>query len=93
MLDGCRRAGKSWNQLRYFLTKKGVIVEHKDENVQRALVQLNDALCSWERATSRESVLIIREQYGFVHRSVSGKPVPQSNDDVSDDQLMNIIKG
>lgn len=66
-------------------------MEHLDKHVQQALVTLNDALCSWERATSRESVLILREQYGFVHRSVSGKPVPPSNDDVTDEQLLQII--
>lgn len=63
--------------------------EHPDPEVQSAIIRLNDALCMWERGTSRESVLIIREQGGFVHRSVSGKPnVP---DDVTDDQLMNIV--
>ena len=65
-------------------------MEHLDENVQKAIINLNDALCSWERATSRVSVLILREQGGFEHRSVSGKPgVPE---DVTDDQLMSIAK-
>ena len=67
-------------------------MEHLDENVRKALVDLNDALCSWERATSRESVLILREQHGFVHRSVSGKPVPPCNDDVADEQLMGVVQ-
>ncbi len=63
--------------------------EHPDPEVRAAIIRLNDALCMWERGTSRESVLIIREQGGFVHRSVSGKPnVP---DDITDDQLMNIV--
>jgi len=62
---------------------------HPDEKVQGAIVQLSDALCSYERATSRESVLIVREQGGFEYRAVSGKPdVPP---DVTDDMLMNLI--
>ena len=68
----------------------GVRMQHLDKEVQKAIIRLNDALCTWERATSRESVLIIREQGGFVHRSVSGKPgVP---DDVTDEQLFGLIK-
>jgi len=66
-------------------------MEHPDREVQSAIIRLNDALCMWERATSRESVLIIREQGGFEHRSVSGKPgVPP---DVPDDDLFNIVRG
>jgi len=65
------------------------MMEHRDSEVQKAIVRLNDALCMWERATSRESILIIREQGGFIHRSVSGKPnVP---DDVTDEQLYGIV--
>jgi len=63
---------------------------HRDNEVQKAIVRLNDALCSWERSTAVESVLILREVGGYVHRSVSGKPgVPE---DVTDAQLIaNII--
>jgi hypothetical protein len=63
-------------------------MQHPDPEVQQAIIRLSDALCSWERATSRESVLIIREQGGFEYRAVSGKPDVPS--DVSDDQLMKI---
>jgi hypothetical protein len=66
-------------------------MEHRDPEVQKALIRLNYALCMWERNTSIESVLILREQGGFVHRSVSGKPgVP---DDVTDSQIIHIIIG
>ena len=61
-------------------------MDHPSERVQQAIIVLNDELCSWERSTERTSVLIIREQGGFVHRSVSGKPVP--DDHVVDAQLM-----
>ena len=63
--------------------------EHPDPEVRQAIVRLNDALCTWERNTGRESVLIIRGQGGFSHRSMSGKPgVP---DDVSDTALLEIV--
>jgi len=66
-------------------------MEHKDPEVQKALNRLNDALCMWERATSIESVLILREQGGFVHRSISGKPnIP---DDITDSEIIKIITG
>jgi len=65
-------------------------VEHPDREVRQALIRLNDALCSWERNTCRQSVLILREQGGFEHRSMSGKPgVPE---DVTDEQLMGTLR-
>lgn len=64
-------------------------MEHLNEDVQTALIRLCDALCTWERSTGRESVLILREQGGFVFRAMSGKPnVPG---DVVDAQLVQII--
>jgi len=63
--------------------------EHPDKEVNKALIRLNDSLCTWERATDRQSVLIIREEGGWSHRSMSGKPgVP---DDVPDEQLLKSI--
>jgi hypothetical protein len=62
---------------------------HPDREVQAAIVRLADALCTWERETGRRSVLIVREQEGFVFRAANGKPgVP---DDVSDEDLKNTI--
>ena len=66
-------------------------MNHLNPEVQKALIRLNDALCGWERSTGRESVLILREQGGFVHRSVSGKPGPP--DGVTDAQLVRCIVG
>ena len=61
-------------------------IHHPDFDVQQAIIRLNDALCTFERSTGRQSVLIIREEGGFAHRSMSGKPgVPE---DVSDEQLL-----
>lgn len=65
-------------------------MEHRSEEVQSAIIRLSDALCSWERVTSIESVLILREAGGFEYRAVSGKPgVPK---DVSDEQLFSILR-
>jgi len=66
-------------------------MNHPDPEVQKAIVRLDDALCMWERNTFRQSVLIIREMGGFVHRSISGKPgVPE---DVTDSQAIHTIIG
>jgi hypothetical protein len=64
--------------------------QHPDPCVQDALSRLNDALCTWERATGRQSVLILREQGGFVARSVNGKPV--QIEDISDRQLLHMVE-
>jgi hypothetical protein len=52
---------------------------HPDPEVRAALTRLLDALCSWERSTSRESVLILREVGGFEVRACSGKPLADDN--------------
>lgn len=65
--------------------------EHLDNEVRQAIVKLCDALCSWERETGRQSVLILREQGGFNFRATNGKPVPSSLDDVTDAQLIKNI--
>jgi hypothetical protein len=64
--------------------------EHPDREVQAALVRLNDALCTWERSTGRRSILILREEGGYMHRSDSGKPtIP---DDIDDEFLLQQVK-
>lgn len=63
-------------------------MEHPSDEVRQALIQLNDALCTWERATNRQSMLILREEGGFVQRSASGKPLPDSMSDISDADLL-----
>lgn len=63
---------------------------HADEEINRALIKLCDALCSWERATGRESVLILRE-LNFTYRAVNGKPnVPE---DIPDERLIAMVVG
>ena len=66
------------------------VMEHPDPEVRAAIIKLSDALCSWERATSRESVLIVRET-DFTYRAASGKPgIPEG---VTDAQVMRNILG
>ena len=61
---------------------------HPSQHVQQKIIELCDALCSWERATSIPSVLIIRER-GFCYRAESGKPgVP---DDLPDAMLLGMV--
>jgi len=61
---------------------------HPSQEVEHALIRLNDALCTWERCTGRRSILILRETGGYVHRSQDGKPLPPSVDDVTDQHLL-----
>lgn len=67
--------------------------QHPDEDVRHAIIRLSDALCSWERNTGIESILIIRDDRGFCYRAQSGKPVDSSNDDIPDAQLIGMING
>lgn len=63
-------------------------MQHPDEKVRQAITALCDRLCTWERATGRQSALIIREQGGFVFRAASGKPsIPEG---ISDAQLTHL---
>jgi len=65
-------------------------MQHQNSDIKQALVRLTDALCSWERSTGIDSVLILREKGGFVYRAVSGKAnIP---DDIPDSHLMKIIE-
>lgn len=59
---------------------------HPDKEVQAAIVRLADALCSWERETGRQSILILREVGGFCFRAASGKP--EIPDDISDSMVL-----
>ena len=64
-------------------------MQHPSKEVEHALVVLNDALCTWERGTNRQSVLILKEQEGYVHRSVNGKPFIS---DITDSALFNVLE-
>lgn len=63
--------------------------EHPNQEIRAAIIRLSDALCSYERNTGRESVLILREQGGLVYRAMSGKPgIP---DDIPDADLLESV--
>jgi len=63
--------------------------EHVDPEVQSAIVRLDCALRKWERRVSRQSIVIIREQEGFVHRSISGHS--GVSESISDEQLISVL--
>jgi len=63
---------------------------HPDEEVRKAILRLTDALCSWERNTGIENILIIREAE-FKYRALNGKPI-MNHVETSDKELMNFIK-
>ena len=65
-------------------------MEHPDPEVNRAIVRLAEALCSWKRSTRSESVLIVREAGGFTYRAVNGKP--NVLDEVTDSELMKLLE-
>jgi hypothetical protein len=47
---------------------------HPSPEVQHLIVQLADALCTWERNTLQCSVLIVRAEGGVCYRALDGKP-------------------
>lgn len=59
--------------------------KHPDSEVRKAIIQLTDALCMWERATGRENILIVKED-GFSFRAQSGKPI--TFDHITDEDLL-----
>lgn len=65
--------------------------KHLDPEVDQAITRLCDALCTWERNTGRQSVLIIREQGDFCFRASSGKPNVDSR--IDDDDLIFAVLG
>jgi len=64
---------------------KNMLHQHPSPDVRRALLNLADALCSWERTTGRDNLLIVKDTVGCEYRSLSGAPVP---DDIPDGHLI-----
>ncbi len=63
--------------------------DHRDPHVQRALINLLDALCEWERVTGIASAFILLEEGGFKIRSLTGRgSVP---DHITDEELLNLV--
>ena len=65
-------------------------MQHKNQAVQQALTAINDALCEMERNTGNQSVLILRDQSGFEHRSMSGKPI-EYVDGLTDEMMFDTL--
>lgn len=65
---------------------------HPDRAVEQALIQLNDALCTWERNTGRKSTLVLIPEAPDeqICISQSGKPLPP-NRPVPDEEIMEIV--
>ena len=58
-------------------------MQHPDLDVRAAIIRLSDALCTWERATGIQSILILRDETNFIYRAMSGKPgIPDDIPDV-----------
>lgn len=57
--------------------KGGFMKRHPDPECDKAIIQLLDALCSWERSTGRESLLVLIpvEQKEQVIIADSGTPI------------------
>lgn len=55
---------------------RNLLSDHPSEEVRAAAVRLLDALCQWERATSRHNIVIIKDSIGVGYRSLDGVPIP-----------------
>jgi len=68
---------------------------HKDPKCKQALVELNDALCTWERDTGRGSTLILipKSIDEPIVMSQSGKPLPENYSMAPEEILAIAMKG
>lgn len=72
--------------------------DHPDKQVNEAITNLCCALIQWERATGRQSVLILREnngempgermsEPGYTLRASNGIPLGRDSDDLTDEDI------
>jgi len=64
---------------------KNAMHHHPSEDVQAAIVRLADALTSWNRTTSRDNLVIIKDTVGVEYRAFSGAPIPE---DITDEEAL-----
>lgn len=64
---------------------KNLIHQHPSPDVRAAAIRLLDALTTWNRTTSRENVVIIKDTVGCEIRMLSGSPPPER---VTDAELL-----
>jgi hypothetical protein len=64
---------------------ENMLHKHPDENVRKALIGLVDALCSWERSTGNEHLIIVKDtaRAGYEYRVLASSPVPEHMGDHS----------
>ena len=62
---------------------------HPSDEVNRALIALNDAILRWERDTMRDTALIVKSD-NWHYRSLNGKPC---SDCISDDDILSCVEG
>jgi len=65
-------------------------IEHIDNEVEKALVNLCNRLCHWERSTGRQSVFILKE-CDFTIRAIDGVRAFAQDEMISDEQLLKMI--
>jgi hypothetical protein len=71
---------------------RNMLHEHPDKNIRRALIELIDALCSWERSTGNEHLIIVKDtaRDGYEYRVFTSSPV---RDHTGDHALLEIFDG
>ena len=62
---------------------------HRDGEVRQAIVEVTDRLCSYERDTGIENILIVAQE-GFVYVAINGKPIP--DDVIRDVTVSGLLK-
>lgn len=62
-----------------------MLTDHPSKDVRSALIRLLDALCMWERTTSRHHVLIVKDSIGCEYRTLDSCPPP---DHIGDHTLL-----
>lgn len=65
-------------------------MKHTNRDIRQAITTLCDALCSYERITGIESILIVRQDDDFVFRADCGKP--GISNDITDEMLLQRFK-
>jgi len=66
---------------------------HMDPEVEEALINLNDRICTWERSTGRGYTLALvpHQKEEKVHLSIDGKPVSEFTEKTPEKQVIPTI--
>ena len=63
--------------------------QHRDREIRQGIVEITDRLCSYERNTGIENILVVAEQ-GYLYVAINGKAVP--NDVIRDVTVQGLLK-